>query len=188
MKARRAVVALVLALGLYFVLIGYRGFYLLGQPKLSLKLLGVAVLALPLVGAWVVVAELRFGVATQILAERLNAEEQADLEVTDPPGERSGSDSESGTEGEAGTEGGSGADIDLADLPRRPSGRVDRAAADEYFAQRRKEVEAHPGEWQRWYRLAEAYDLAGDRKRAREAMRHAIGQADIGHPPVSGEK
>ncbi|SDJ18076.1 hypothetical protein SAMN05444157_2134 [Frankineae bacterium MT45] len=171
MKARRAVVALVLALTLYFVLIGYRGFYLLGQPKLSLKLLGIAVLALPLVGAWVVVAELRFGVATQILAERLNAEDQS--ASLDP---------------EAGALEVDGVSAGIADLPRRPSGRIDQAAADEYFAQRRKEVEAHPEEWQRWYRLAEAYDLAGDRKRAREAMRHAIAKADIQHPPVSGER
>ena len=38
----------------------------------------------------------------------------------------------------------------------------------------RTEVEAAPEDWRGWYRLANAYDLAGDRKRAREAMRHSI--------------
>jgi tetratricopeptide (TPR) repeat protein len=60
------------------------------------------------------------------------------------------------------------------DLPRRPSGRVDRAAADEAFGARQAEVEAAPESWQAWYRLALAYDDAGDRTRARAAVRRAI--------------
>lgn len=63
---------------------------------------------------------------------------------------------------------------DASGLPRRPSGRVDRAAADEWFDERRAELDAEPGDWRRWYRLAYAYDLAGDRRRARETMRHAL--------------
>lgn len=62
-------------------------------------------------------------------------------------------------------------------LPRRPSGRVERGAADELFAARRVVVEADPNAWPGWYRLAEAYDLAGDRRRARAAMRTAIDRA-----------
>jgi hypothetical protein len=64
------------------------------------------------------------------------------------------------------------------DLPRRPSGRVDRAAADEAFGLRRAEVEAEPSSWQAWYRLALAYDDAGDRSRARAAVRKAISLYD----------
>lgn len=60
------------------------------------------------------------------------------------------------------------------DLPRRPSGRVDRAAADAVFAQRRAETESDPENWRVWFRLAIAYDMAGDRTRARAAARHAI--------------
>ncbi|WP_199439023.1 tetratricopeptide repeat protein [Umezawaea beigongshangensis] len=63
---------------------------------------------------------------------------------------------------------------DTSGLPRRPSGRVDREAADEWFEERRAEVEASPEDWRAWYRLAHAYDLAGDRTRARETMRKAI--------------
>ena len=59
-------------------------------------------------------------------------------------------------------------------LPRRPSGRVDRAAADVVFAQRRAETERDPQDWRVWFRLAIAYDQAGDRTRARAAARHAI--------------
>ena len=60
------------------------------------------------------------------------------------------------------------------DLPRRPSGRVERAAADELFDRVRAEVEAAPEDWRGWYRLALAYDAAGDRTRARAAVRDAI--------------
>ncbi|MFL6071626.1 MAG: hypothetical protein ACJ72Y_10140 [Actinomycetes bacterium] len=60
------------------------------------------------------------------------------------------------------------------DLPRRPSGRVEREAADTRFAERRAEVEAAPEDWGAWFRLGVAYDDAGDRRRARAAMRTAI--------------
>jgi hypothetical protein len=63
---------------------------------------------------------------------------------------------------------------DVSDLPRRPSGRVDRGAADAWFEQRRAEVEADQGNWRVWYRLAYAYDIAGDRRRARETMKKAV--------------
>lgn len=63
---------------------------------------------------------------------------------------------------------------DVPDLPLRPSGRVERDAADAYFATVRTRVEAAPEDWRAWFALANAYDLAGDRKRARSAMRHAI--------------
>ncbi|WP_328611467.1 hypothetical protein OG943_20905 [Amycolatopsis sp. NBC_00345] len=63
---------------------------------------------------------------------------------------------------------------DVSDLPRRPSGRVDRDAADEWFEGRRAEVEENSGDWRAWYRLAYAYDVAGDRRRARATMRKAV--------------
>lgn len=67
-----------------------------------------------------------------------------------------------------------GMELDVGSLPRRPSGRIDRAAADALFDQVRDELEADPDNWRRWYRLARAYDYAGDRRRAREAMRKAV--------------
>lgn len=70
--------------------------------------------------------------------------------------------------------------LPVDDLPRRPSGRVDRAAADQAFEDRQAEVEAAPDRWQAWYRLALAYDDAGDRTRARSAVRRAIELFDEG--------
>ena len=63
---------------------------------------------------------------------------------------------------------------EVADLPVRPSGRVERDAADAHFETVKARVEAAPEDWRGWFALAHAYDLAGDRKRARSAMRHAI--------------
>lgn len=67
-----------------------------------------------------------------------------------------------------------GMDLDVSALPRTPSGRVQRDAADALFQTVRRDVEANPDDWRRWYRLARAYDYAGDRTRAREAMRKAV--------------
>lgn len=67
---------------------------------------------------------------------------------------------------------------DTSELPRRPSGRVDREAADAYFEQIRTDATADPGDWRGWYRLAYAYDVAGDRRRARETMRRAVELAE----------
>jgi cytochrome c-type biogenesis protein CcmH/NrfG len=143
MNAKRAVALLIVALAAYFAIIGYRGVYLLGQHGAGLKLLGAAVLALPLIGIWVVIAELRFGLATERLAARLDAEGV-------PP---------------------------EPELARTPAGRIERDAADALFERRRHDVEEHPDDWRRWYLLALAYDHAGDRRRARDAMRTAIGRA-----------
>lgn len=60
------------------------------------------------------------------------------------------------------------------DLPRRPSGRPERGAADALFARRRTEVDATPDDWTAWFRLGLAYEDAGDRRRARAALRHAV--------------
>lgn len=60
------------------------------------------------------------------------------------------------------------------ELDVRPSGRADRAQADALFPLYRADVEEHPDDWRAWFRLGLAYDGAGDRRRAREAMRTAI--------------
>jgi cytochrome c-type biogenesis protein CcmH/NrfG len=67
-----------------------------------------------------------------------------------------------------------GMDLDVGDLPRRPSGRIERDAADAVFETVRTELQDDPDNWVRWYRLARAYDYAGDRGRARAAMRRAV--------------
>ena len=67
-----------------------------------------------------------------------------------------------------------GMELDVSGLPRRPSGRIERDAADALLATVRDELEADPDNWLRWYRLARAYDYAGDRGRARETMKKAV--------------
>lgn len=65
--------------------------------------------------------------------------------------------------------------LPVDDLPRSPGGRIDRTAADDAFEPRRAAVEAAPEDWRAWYNLAFAYDAAGDRRRARAALRSAAG-------------
>ena len=72
--------------------------------------------------------------------------------------------------------------LPVDDLPRRPSGRVDRGAAEEWFDRARAEAEAAPASWRAWFRLALAYDAAGDRTRARAAARHALELSDTDRP------
>ncbi|MGV0870962.1 hypothetical protein [Mycolicibacterium sp. XJ879] len=67
-----------------------------------------------------------------------------------------------------------GMELDVSALPRMASGRIQREAADALFVTVRQELENDPDNWRRWYRLARAYDYAGDRSRAREAMRKAV--------------
>jgi tetratricopeptide (TPR) repeat protein len=64
--------------------------------------------------------------------------------------------------------------LPVDDLPRRRSGRVDRVAADAAFERFRRDAEAAPDDWAAWFRLGTAYDAAGDRRRARAAVRHAL--------------
>jgi uncharacterized integral membrane protein len=67
-----------------------------------------------------------------------------------------------------------GLELDVSDLPRRPSGRIERDAADELFQRIKTEWEKDPDNWRNSYRLARAYDYAGDRGRARETMKRAV--------------
>jgi cytochrome c-type biogenesis protein CcmH/NrfG len=129
------------ALVVYFVLLGRAAVILVTSGKPAAIGLGVAVLLLPVVGLWAMIATLRAGFAHQRLARK--AVEQ-------------------------------GMELDVSDLPRRPSGRIEREAADEMFHAVKAELEAEPDDWRRWYRLARAYDYAGDRGRARETMRTAV--------------
>ena len=130
-----------LALIFYFAMLTRTAIALIRSGTPAAVALGIGVLILPVVGAWVMVATLRAGLAHQRLA-RLAAEDGMELDVTD--------------------------------LPRMPSGRIQREAADEIFATVRAELDADPDNWLRWYRLARAYDYAGDRSRARETMRRAV--------------
>ncbi|WP_159809019.1 hypothetical protein [Cellulomonas citrea] len=63
--------------------------------------------------------------------------------------------------------------LQVDDLPRSPGGRIDREVARAQFDELREQTEAAPQDWRSWYRLAFAYDAAGDRSAARGALRTA---------------
>ncbi|GAA3895163.1 hypothetical protein GCM10022381_40880 [Leifsonia kafniensis] len=65
--------------------------------------------------------------------------------------------------------------LPIEQLPIRASGRPVRDAADAEFPTFQAEVDAAPESWQAWFRLGLAYDASGDRRRARRAIRTAIG-------------
>jgi len=132
---------LCVAMLVYIGLLGRIAVALIGSGHPAGVGLGLALLVMPAIGLWAMIATLRAGFAHQKLA-RLIAED--------------------------------GMELDTSALPRRPSGRIQRDAADALFATVRTEVEGDPRDWRRWYRLARAYDYAGDRRRAREAMKTAV--------------
>jgi cytochrome c-type biogenesis protein CcmH/NrfG len=129
------------ALLVYIVLLGRSAVLMFGSGRGVAIGLGVALLILPAIGLWAMIATLRAGFAHQRLA-RLVAED--------------------------------GMELDVSALPRRPSGRIERDAADALFDTVRAELDNDPHDWRRWYRLARAYDYAGDRGRARDAMKKAL--------------
>jgi cytochrome c-type biogenesis protein CcmH/NrfG len=136
-----------LAMLVYFVLLGRAAVLMIGSGRYAAVGLGVAVLVMPLLGLWAMIATLRAGFAHQKLARQI-AED--------------------------------GMELDISALPKRASGRVERDAADALFDTVRTELEDDPDNWRRWYRLARAYDYAGDRRRAREAMKTAVQLEDQG--------
>ncbi|MBX9983140.1 hypothetical protein KQR54_17845 [Mycobacterium gordonae] len=129
------------AMLVYFVLLGRIALVMIGSGRPAAVGLGLALLIMPFLGLWAMIATLRAGFAHQKLA-RLIAQD--------------------------------GLELDVSALPRRASGRIERGAADALFDSVRSELEGDPDNWRRWYRLARAYDYAGDRRRAREAMKTAV--------------
>ena len=61
-------------LALYFVFVGIRAIALLGSGDAIAVLMGLAMLVLPLIGAWALLREILFGVQATRLADRLEAE------------------------------------------------------------------------------------------------------------------
>lgn len=59
----------------------------------------------------------------------------------------------------------------------RPSGRAVKSSVQENFEPYREQAEKYPDDWRSWFTLGLVYDAAGDRPRARAAMRRAIAVA-----------
>lgn len=140
-RTKVILVFMCVALVMYLVFLGRIAVLLIISGSVPAIGMGLALLIMPFIGLWALIATLRDGFAHQRLS-RLIAED--------------------------------GMELDAATLPRRPSGRVERDAADALFHTVREELDADPENWRRWYRLARAYEFAGDRRRAREAMKSAL--------------
>ncbi|GED98195.1 hypothetical protein [Gordonia crocea] len=144
---------LVIGLIMYMAILGWRGVQLIAAGTPVGVGVGLGVLILPVLGAWMIYSTLSAGLWHQRLGAAADA---------------------------------LGRDLDVSSLPRRPSGRLERAAADELFEQVRAEWEADPDDWCNTYRIARAYDYAGDRTRAREMMKAAITQYRAGADEKAG--
>lgn len=82
-KAKIGAVIVSALLLFYFVLMGQRALILMREPDLVPKLMGLALLVLPIVGAWALVMELMFGARMEKLAKILESE--GGLPVDDLP-------------------------------------------------------------------------------------------------------
>ena len=139
MTTRAGAILMAVLLALYIALVGWRAVQFIQTGEPAAVGIGIALLVLPVVAAWALWREIAFGVRSQALMRRLEAEGGLDL-----------------------------------DLPVTPSGRPERAGADAAFPTFREAAEAEPDSWRAWLRLGLAYDAAGDRRRARSAVRRAI--------------
>jgi hypothetical protein len=83
MKNLFAAVVMAVLLALYLVLVAQHAVVLLGTGIVVGQLEGVALLVLPLIGAWVLIVELRFGFRAQRLLRLMT--ERGDLPVDDLP-------------------------------------------------------------------------------------------------------
>ena len=139
MSAKVGAIVMAVLLALYLVLVGWRAVQFVGTGEPIAVAMGIALIVLPIIAAWALWREIMFGVRSQALVRRLDAEGGLDLGI-----------------------------------PATPSGRPERAAADAAFDGFRAAAEADPESWRAWLRLGLAYDAAGDRRRARAAVREAI--------------
>lgn len=139
-RALIGVVTMSVLLVLYFVFAGVRAIALLSSTEPIAIAMGVALIVLPLIGAWALVREIMFGYRATKLTDVLAESEQLPEEL----------------------------------VSETPSGRPVREEADAAFPRYREAAEASPESWEAWMRLGIVYDAAGDRKRARSAIRQAI--------------
>ena len=140
-RTKALIAFMCLALLMYLVFLGRTAVLLIASGSAPAIGMVLALLIMPFIGLWAMIATLRDGFTHQRLSRLIAAD---------------------------------GMELDAGALPRRPSGRIERDAADALFRTVRDELDAEPDDWRRWYRLARAYEFAGDRRRAREAMKTAV--------------
>lgn len=139
-SAKFGAIVMTFLLGVYLTLVGERSIALIQSPEPIAIAIGSLMLFLPVVAAWGIFLELRFGLKIERLGELLkkeNAWPRFDFEL-------------------------------------RPSGRPTKESAEAVFGRYREAVGGDESNWRTWFALGLAYDAAGDRARARKAMRQAI--------------
>jgi tetratricopeptide (TPR) repeat protein len=141
--AKIGAIVMAALLVMYVVLLGNTAIILLNSPTAIAKAIGGLLTAFPLLGAWLIVAELRFGLRLEKLQRRVQSENA----------------------------------WPHFDFELRPSGRPVRASADAVFSKYSEIAQQNADDWHNWFNLGLAYDAAGDRRRARAAMRKAIALA-----------
>lgn len=146
MTAKVGALVMAALLVVYVALVGWRAVQFVATGEPVAVVMGIALIVLPIIAIWALWRELAFGIRSQALVKRLDAEGGLDL-----------------------------------GLPLKPSGRPERGAAEAAFDGFRAEAEADPDSWRAWLRLGLVYDAAGDRRRAREAVRRAISLDHAAH-------
>jgi cytochrome c-type biogenesis protein CcmH/NrfG len=126
---------------IYLFLLAGRALALLQSGELVAQLMGLLILAFPILAGWAVLIEIRFGLAAAKLSE-LAGDHTPELEIA-----------------------------------LRPSGRAEPESARLAFERASAALRADEQNWALWFRLGEAYDACGDRRRARSAIRKAISLA-----------
>jgi len=88
MKGRIAAIVMALLLVFYLVLVGWRAVLFVQSGEPIGIIIGVALIVLPLIGAWALVREISFGTRCERLVKQLDAE--GELPVNDLPSRPSG--------------------------------------------------------------------------------------------------
>ncbi|CAB4559686.1 unannotated protein [freshwater metagenome] len=139
-SAKLGAIVMTALLGVYITLVGERSLALVRSSEPVAVAIGALMLFLPVVAAWGIFLELRFGLRIEKLGEALKRENS----------------------------------WPRFEFELRPSGRPTKDSAEAIFGKFRQAVENDESNWRTWFALGLAYDAAGDRARARKAMRKAI--------------
>ena len=118
-------------LSVYMAFSVSRGLVLISSDSGPAKILGVAVIVIPLLGSYLVYREIRFGFATARIAKLVDPELLPMKIATDEENEA-------------------------------------------YLEAAVEAAKTSPQSWVAWYQVALGYHVTGDRKHARESMRHAV--------------
>lgn len=78
---------------LYVFLLFGRGVVLLQEPDPTVKIFGLAILVLPVFALWSIFSEIRFGLQSEALAKRLDAQDVSGLNLEYRPSGRATKDS-----------------------------------------------------------------------------------------------